>query len=160
MISTKGKPLRFVTLAHEHIPLLLPIEHEAYPDPWTHGMFRQEIENGASQFFVMRVGRDLVGYGGFWLLLDEAHLTKLTITEPYRRQGLGIRLMRYLLRHAEMLGATAMRLEVRESNIAALRLYEKLGFEEVHRRKGYYAKTDETAIVMAKSFGNVSEAKG
>lgn len=143
--------LEFVTLRAEHIPILLDIEREAYPDPWTEGMFRQEINSHAS-FFYLAFHRDtLIGYGGFWLVVDEAHITKVTITAPFRAMGHGKMLVRFLLQKAAQLGAHTVRLEVRESNEPARRLYTLMGFEEIGIRRGYYAQTNETAVVMSQS---------
>jgi len=150
MSPMKHTPLRMAPLAADHIPQLMVIEQEAYPDPWTHGMLRQEIENGAAYFYVATLHNRIVGYGGFWLLLDEAHITKVTVAKPYRKRGIGARIMRYLLRRAKTLGAASMRLEVRESNEAARHLYGQLGFEQVGIRRGYYTKTGESAVVMMK----------
>lgn len=150
MSPIRHTPLRILPLAADHIPELMIMEQEAYPDPWTHGMFRQEIENGAAYFYVAMLRNRIIGYGGFWLLLDEAHVTKVTVSRLYRRHGIGARLMRYLLRRAKTLGASSMRLEVRENNEPARHLYEQLGFEHAGIRRGYYTKTGESAIVMMK----------
>lgn len=138
-------------LAQEHIEPLLEIENEAYPDPWKHSMFQQEITNSTSYFYVLLREEEIVGYGGFWLMLDEAHITKVTVAGGHRGQGIGRKLMLHLLLEAEAKGANTARLEVREHNAAARGLYERLGFRAVGLRKGYYAKTNETAVVMAKS---------
>lgn len=140
--------LRFERIAREHIPLLLPIEHEAYPDPWTQGMFRQEIESRNSHFYVVQLNDEIVGYGGFWLVLDEAHVTKVTVAEAHRGRGFGRRLMEYLLERSTWYGAASIRLEVREQNDPAIQLYASLGFKRIGLRPGYYAKTNETAVVM------------
>ena len=144
-------PLRYECFASHHIEALLLLEAKAYPDPWTEGMFRQELLNGSSHFYVAYQDGELIGYGGFWFLAGEAHITKLTIDEPYRYQGLGSILLRYLLHKGREAGATTARLEVRQSNGAARSLYEKFGFEEVGLRKGYYQRTGESALVMVKS---------
>ncbi len=142
--------LVYVPLAKEHLPLLLPVEHEAYPDPWTQGMFLQEIRNGASHFFLVFHDDTLVAYGGFWLLLDEIHITKLTVVAAHRRAGLGGALMGFLEANGQEVGGTTIRLEVRESNVAARTLYARAGFQEIGVRKKYYAATGENAVVMAK----------
>ena len=143
--------LEFLPLAQDHIAQLLAIETEAYPDPWKQAMFRQETTNPTSFFCVAYREHELIAYGGFWLLLDEAHITKVTVAAPWRGQGLGHELMAFLLREAEERGANTARLEVREHNVPARSLYERLGFRAVGLRKGYYAKTNETAVVMAKT---------
>jgi ribosomal-protein-alanine N-acetyltransferase len=143
--------LRFVRLMPMHLPMLTAIEEEAYPDPWTLGMFRQELENTNSHFFTAYRGEELIGYGGFWLVLDEAHITKVTVAAAYRGQGLGRAIMGFLLRRSAEAGANTVRLEVRETNYPARRLYESLGFTEVARREGYYARTNETAVIMVRA---------
>jgi len=151
MSVSERSRLEFVPLGIHHIPELLEIENEAYPDPWRQGMFRQEITNATSCFIVAFQEDDIVGYGGFWLLLDEAHITKVTVAAAHRGKGLGHELLVHLLEKARERGATCARLEVREHNAPARRLYERMGFQSVGLRKGYYAITNETAVVMAKN---------
>ncbi len=135
-------------LTRHDIPVLMPVEREAYPDPWTQGMFRQETVNQSSHFYVGYEGESLIVYGGFWLVLEEAHLTKVTVRADRRGEGLGRALMVFLLDEARRLGATTVRLEVRESNLPAQRLYRTLGFRKVGVRKGYYTRSQENAVVM------------
>jgi ribosomal-protein-alanine N-acetyltransferase len=142
--------LRVERFGEQHIDLLMPIEIEAYPDPWTHGMFRQELTNATSNFFVAYLDDEIVGYCGFWLVLEESHVTKITVAEPWRGRGYGRVLLNFLLETSFARGAETIRLEVREGNLPALRLYESLGFRRVGLRRGYYAKTNETAVVMAR----------
>jgi len=146
--------IEYVPLQETHIPTLLDIELEAYPDPWTEGMFQQELHSHASYFFLAFRGDMLVGYGGFWLVVDEAHITKVTVAKACRRMKYGRSIMRYLLQKARELGAKTVRLEVRESNAAARSLYESMGFEEVGLRRGYYAQTNETAVVMTRTLAD------
>lgn len=151
MSALEEHALRYERLSSIHLPTLLSIEEEAYPDPWTLGMFRQELTNDGSQFFVAFRDSTVAGYGGFWLVLDEAHITKVTVVQAYRGTGLGREVMEFLLRHASILGANTVRLEVREQNTVARALYRSLGFAEIGLRKGYYARTNETAVVMGKA---------
>ena len=58
--------LEYLCISEEHIPLLLNIEREAYVEPWTEGMFRQELDNPLSQFFVAVLDGTIIGYVGFW----------------------------------------------------------------------------------------------
>jgi len=143
--------LEYVRLQATHIPILLEIEQEAYPDPWTEGMFQQELGSHASYFFLAFRADIVVGYAGFWLVVDEAHITKVTVAAPFRGMGYGKDLMRFLFQKSKSLHAKTIRLEVRESNDAARRLYQNAGFQEVGLRRGYYAKTNESAVVMTRS---------
>jgi ribosomal-protein-alanine N-acetyltransferase len=90
-----------------------------------------------------------VGYGGFWLVLDEAHVTSVTIKDEWRSQGYGRVLFEHLLDTAREAGAHIATLEVRESNDVARNLYASLGFRQAGTRRGYYSKSGEDAIVMS-----------
>ena len=151
-LEDAGLELSYTPLEVPWLQDLLEIEREAYPDPWSENMFRQEMLNGAAEFFLAFSGERMVGYAGFWLLLDEAHITKVTVERTFRGQGLGRALMQELLRRAAEMGAVRIRLEVRTGNDAARALYNQLGFSEVRTRKGYYARTGEDAIEMCLLF--------
>lgn len=150
MSISEDRAVGYVRLCRDHVDRILAIEQEAYRDPWTPGMFSQEISGSASHFYVVQREDTIIGYGGFWMLLDEAHITKITVATPFRGQGFGSDLLDFLIGRARVLGATAIRLEVRTTNLAAQQLYERAGFQEVGIRKGYYARSGEDALVMVK----------
>lgn len=145
--------LVYAPLAHKHLNAIMAIEGEAYPEPWTRGMFRDEIKNERSFFFVAFLGQELVGYSGFWLVADEAHITSVTTRSDMRGQGLGRRQLEHLLAEAIRVGAKIATLEVRESNVPARNLYDSMGFREIGRRRQYYTTSKEDAIVMLKDLG-------
>ncbi len=155
MTTRQEAVLHFLPLDLHHLPEVLAIEREAYPDPWTEGMFRQEVSSGMSHFYLGLRDGILIAYGGFWLVLDEAHITKVTVGAPWRGQGYGRTVVVHLLRAAVSLRAKVARLEVRESNRRARQLYDHLGFMCVGLRQGYYAKTNETAVVMKRDLGDI-----
>lgn len=158
MTISRDIRLHLEPLALHHIPELLAIEHEAYPDPWTQGMFQQEITNRTSQFFVAFVDDALAAYAGFWLVVDEVHITKFTVAAPFRGRGYGRLLMEHLIELGLQLGGTTVRLEVRESNTPARKLYEDLGFEVTGIRKDYYSRSREAAVVMVKEIAGEAGA--
>jgi ribosomal-protein-alanine N-acetyltransferase len=145
-------PLRYEAFSAAHLPAVLLLESQAYPDPWTQGMYRHELETPCSHLHVGMLGDELVAYAGFWLVLDEAHITRVTVAEEYRRRGYGRQVVEHLLGRAFALGAALARLEVREGNTAAIRLYERLGFVPEGLRPGYYQRTGEDAVLMIKRF--------
>lgn len=153
MTTSKQSTLVFVPLREDHLQAIMTIEEEAYPEPWTLGMFRGEIRNERSYFCVALAEEEIVGYAGFWLVLDEIHITSVTTVARLRDRGFGREQALHLLAVGEERGALAATLEVRESNRAARRLYDGLGFHPVGLRKGYYSKTNEDAIVMRKDLG-------
>ncbi len=144
--------LSFKRFTIEYLPNVLFIESESYPEPWTHGMFRQELTNPCSYVWIALRGDCLIGYAGFWLILDEAHVTRVTVAEKYRGLGYGRIITEHMLENAAELGAVLARLEVRETNLPARALYDRLGFEVEGKRIGYYQRTNENAVLMVKHF--------
>ena len=142
--------LAFRDLREEDLDNVMDIELEAYPEAWSIGMFREEIRSTRSRFVVALLGERIVGYGGFWLVLDEAHITSVTVRDIYRGRGFGRQVLAHLLAIARAHSIRIATLEVRSSNRHAIGLYETMGFRTVGIRKGYYSKTNEDAIVMLK----------
>ena len=153
MLESEPVVLRYVPLAHKHLNAIMPIEEEAYPEPWSRGMFRDEIKNDRSFFSVAFVDYELIGYAGFWLVADEAHITSVTTRHDWRGRGLGRRQVEHLLAEAIRVGCKIATLEVRESNTPARSLYDSMGFREIGRRRQYYTASKEDAIVMLKDLG-------
>ncbi len=91
----------------------------------------------------------IVGYGGMWLMVDEAHISTLAAHPDWRGQGVGELLLLAMVDRAAEIGATVVTLEVRVSNSAAQALYRKYGFEVAGRRKGYYSDDGEDALIMS-----------
>lgn len=90
----------------------------------------------------------LVGYGGLWLTVDDAHITTIAVDPIYRGQGIGELLLNALIDHAYELGARQITLEVRVSNTSAQQLYLKYGFQPAGTRKRYYTDNGEDALIM------------
>ncbi len=150
MRSPQQSTIVYTPLEERHLEAILPIEAEAYPEAWTVGMFRDEMRSQRSYFRVIFAGETLIGYCGYWLVLDEAHITSVTVAQAFRGQGYGREQLTHLLEAAREQGAVLATLEVRESNLPAKSLYENIGFRRVGLRKGYYSKTNENALVMLK----------
>jgi [ribosomal protein S18]-alanine N-acetyltransferase len=133
----------------EDIPAVCEIEREAFTTPWSAGAFHNELTNNQFAYYmIMDCGGEVAGYGGIWLIMDEAHVTNIAVRDRYRGKKLGKRLLTELQQTAGYMGAVRMTLEVRASNFIAQRLYEKLGFRSVGVRKGYYTDNREDAIIM------------
>lgn len=132
------------------LPDLMQVEERIYEFPWSAGNFRDSIRAGYG-CWVYRSEGAFVGYCVFMVAAGEAHLLNISIAEAYQRQGYGARLLREILTAARDQGAALIFLEVRPSNEAGLRLYERFGFRHVGKRRGYYpAKAGrEDALVLA-----------
>lgn len=131
------------------IQAIVAIEHECFTQPWTESAFYNELmHNHFAHYVVMLWGEYIIGYGGMWTIMDEAHITNIGIREAYRGRKLGDRLMRELLTMAADRGMKRITLEVRVSNTVAQQLYEKYGFHVEGVRRGYYSDNGEDALIM------------
>ena len=128
---------------------VLKIEYAAFSHPWTRGVFTDALS--AYECWVMFEGSQQVGHGVINLILDEAHLLNITVKPQSQGRGLGLRLLEHLMARAWERGGKECFLELRASNGPAYRLYERYGFNEIGRRRGYYPSVDgrEDALVMA-----------
>ena len=116
---------------------VVTLERASYQFPWSEGIFRDCLRVG----YVCRVvicGNELIGYGVMSVGAGEAHILNLCVDSSFRCQGIGRRMLDYLLDRGAAAGMTEAFLEVRPSNTAAIRLYLSLGFDQVGMRRGYY----------------------
>lgn len=144
------KTLRIETMRPEDLPEVMAIEEQTFPVPWTRQNFLHEIRNNpfSSNLVVRSEAGKVVAYANVWVVDRELRINNVAVHEASRRQGYGAGLMRHLMDRGRDRGCIWASLEVRPSNLPALRLYEKLGFRVVARRKGYYSDTREDALVM------------
>lgn len=128
---------------------VVAIEKATFAHPWTRADYEGELtRNTAARYLVAEKDGVVAGFAGAWIILDESHITNIAVAEPFRRQGIGGAMTRALLQYLSNLGAVYATLEVRESNCAAQRMYERLGFIRVGRRKRYYEDNGEDAFIM------------
>jgi len=133
----------------DDIPAVHRIERASFPVPWPDYAFRQEIEtNRLAHYLIVRAGSKIIGYGGMWMMVDEAHITTFAVLPEWRRQGIGARLMLAMMQLATDLQARVATLEVRLSNDAARQLYALFGFRPVGIRPRYYSDNGEDALIM------------
>ncbi|WP_394191868.1 ribosomal protein S18-alanine N-acetyltransferase [Paenisporosarcina quisquiliarum] len=134
----------------EDIDAVLKIEHEAFSLPWTRDSFVQEMTTNLHAYYVVAETNDkqIVGFCGMWLVMDESHITNVAVTEAVKGQGIGEGLMREAIRVSKEHEVVVMTLEVRISNTIAQNLYRKLDFQNGGIRRGYYTDTNEDALVM------------
>jgi ribosomal-protein-alanine N-acetyltransferase len=132
----------------EDLEQVVEIEKTSMPSPWSKELFEEELKRDRARYFVGEMDSQVAGYMGYWEAPEEAHIINLAIAPRFRKKGLGFQMMEYCLRFAYNKGARLATLEVRESNEAALKLYEKMNFRTVAIRKKYYSDNQENAIVM------------
>ena len=129
---------------------MLRIEQQVYPRPWSASLFHSELALRSTRaYYIARIGRELVGYAGLMMTVDDGHVTTIAVDPEWHRHKIGTRLLLVLAREAIARGAASLTLEVRMSNRGAQELYRQFGFGPVGVRKNYYQEVNEDALVMA-----------
>jgi ribosomal-protein-alanine N-acetyltransferase len=137
-------------MSTEDLSGLVAVEQASFLNPWSHEMYVAELQNpDVSHLLVAKdsEGR-VVGFCGFWRVLDELHINNLAVLPEYRRQGIASKILDRVFAEGRRVGATRATLEVRRSNEIARRLYERFGFAVAGVRRGYYRRPDEDALVL------------
>lgn len=145
--STSGQ---FRSINEADLPAIMEIELQAYPYPWTQGILRDCIRIGYS-CYLYEVDKRVLAYGVMSVAAGEAHVLNLCVRPEIQSQGLGTKMLKHLISLARRQGADTLLLEVRPSNLAALKLYQNMGFNEVGSRKNYYPAEQgrEDALIFA-----------
>jgi ribosomal-protein-alanine N-acetyltransferase len=141
--------VHIIPMRRRHLRSVLRIESEVYPRPWSMSLFLSELALRSTRaYLVARVGREVVGYVGLMMTVDDGHITTIAVDARWHRHKIGSRLLVAVAREAISRGAASLTLEVRMANLGAQELYRRLGFRPVGVRKNYYAETNEDALVM------------
>ncbi|MGZ6341078.1 MAG: ribosomal protein S18-alanine N-acetyltransferase [Candidatus Limnocylindrales bacterium] len=149
MVARPPLKLAVEPMRHDDLPAVQAIEKASFTTPWPPHAYRSELQsNRLAHYIVARAGETIVGFGGMWLMVDEAHITTFAVDPTWRRQGVGERMLLALLDVAIARKAREATLEVRLSNLGARRLYEKYGFRPVGLRPRYYSDNNEDALIM------------
>lgn len=128
------------------------IARDSFPQPWTREMFHRELsETRLSRSYVARTEQgEVVAFATCWLIVDELHINTVAVRRDVRRHGFARALMEHVLAEAAARGAQRALLEVRRSNLAAIGLYDALGFTTESVRKGYYPNPPDDALILSK----------
>ena len=128
---------------------VMAIESVNFPFPWSIGNFRDSMQSGYV-CLVMEQAGEMIGYAILMMVLDEAHLLNISVSPSVKGQGLGRYLLGHMMDMGRERGGLNMFLEVRPSNVAAISLYESIGFNEMAVRPGYYPAHNgrEDAVLM------------
>jgi len=129
---------------------VLAIEHASFPSPWKREHFLQEIHSHLAFPFVAVCERTVIGYVCMMSLFEEAQIMDIAVAPDHRGRGVGHILVEQAIAVAREKGAERLVLEVRRSNVPAIRLYERFGFVEYFVRRGYY-EGKEDALLMEKA---------
>ena len=141
------------SMALADVQQVIQIDGRSFTLPWSERTYHLELtENTAAHLLVAEIekrpGKPIVGYIGFWFIVDEAHISTLAVHPDFRRKGIGRRLLEEALLEALQLGAELVTLEVRASNQIPIDLYTKFSFHVKARKPRYYRDNDEDALLM------------
>ncbi len=139
-------------MKEKHLAAVIQIESQSFSSPWSFSLFRKILRNGAIRASVLLREEMVIGYAVFWVAGGHAELSDIAVDREFRGRGFGDFLLRGVIEACKVLGARSLFLEVRESNSTAQALYRKTGFSEIMKRRGYYSKPLEDALVFGLDF--------
>ena len=135
----------------EHIAEINELEKLCFSLPWSRQALISQLPDDM-HMFIAAIGDDgqVLGYVGMMYVLDEGYISNVAVSPEHRRLGIADALINALIDRANEKDLSFVTLEVRKSNVPAIELYIKNGFSEVGRRKNYYTKPTEDAILMTR----------
>ncbi len=140
-----------VSMDHCHIKDIAKLEKICFSTPWSEQSILDAFKTG-TRFFVCEKDNNVLGYVGISAVLDEGYITNIAVFPKYRKNGVATALLSHLENFAKEKSLSFISLEVRESNLAAISLYNKFGFAVEGKRKNFYTEPKEDALIMTKRF--------
>lgn len=140
--------MKIRTFSKKYLDDVYDIEKICFSNPWSRGDLEKQIDSVTSHFLVADVNGRAVGYMGLQIFSGEGYVTNVAVLPEYRGQGIAQTLINEQMKNK----MDFITLEVRESNIPAIRLYEKTGFKNVGIRPNFYSNPTENAIIMTRYF--------
>ena len=144
--------IEIMEMTAAHTGQIAELEKICFSDPWSEKSIASELDSRLSLWLVVMDGETVVGYVGSQSVLGETDMMNIAVSPNYRRQGIAEKLVVELIEKLREKGNHSLMLEVRSSNDPAQKLYEKLGFEQVGRRKNYYRNPKEDALILRKEW--------
>ena len=138
-------------ISFEHIKEIAKLEKECFSTPWSENAIAESVSAG-TKFFVAEKGGKVAGYVGISTVLDEGYITNVAVASDYRRSSVATLLLSRIFTLARKFDLSFVSLEVRNSNIPAISLYEKNGFKQEGKRKNFYEAPLEDALIMTRRF--------
>jgi len=139
----------FRKMTENDLDKVATMEKDIFSTPWSREGFRESLSQSYSYFFVAEEG-EIIGYCGVHNFGGDGEITNVAVDKEARHKGVATKMLQYAMEEMTKVGVEAFTLEVRVSNAAAIRLYEKLGFENKGIRKNFYDHPKEDAMIMWK----------
>lgn len=141
-----------VPMDRSHIPQIAALERECFSTPWTENMLEDALFDSQASFIVAEAeDGSILGYAGLHVIVDEGYIDNIAVEEAARRHGVASALLDVYCRFGAV-NLAFLTLEVRKSNLPAIALYEKFGFQQAGLRPGYYQHPREDAVIMTREF--------
>ncbi len=140
--------IHIIPMSELEIEGIAALEKECFKDPWSAASLKEELQNPNARFFVALQGGEVLGYIGCILVCGEGSITNVAVSETARRQGVASHLLEALIKALKAENSESIFLEVRLSNGAAQKLYQKFGFVICGERKDFYRNPIENAYIM------------
>jgi len=140
------------TMKPSHVAQIAQLERICFSDPWSEHSIASELDNQLAFWLVAVEGETVAGYIGSQTVIDETDMMNVAVHPDFRRKGIAEALVNALVENLKKMGSHCLTLEVRASNTPAITLYEKLGFQEIGRRKNYYRNPREDALILRKEW--------
>lgn len=138
-------------MTDDDVSAVCDIENVIFSLPWSDKSFKDACGNPDNVYLVCEYDGKIAGYCGMWTVLGEGNITNMAVGQNYRGRGIAQKLMEGLHAAGSAKNVDTYFLEVRESNVPAINLYKKMGYKEIGRRKRFYERPVEDALVMSKS---------
>ena len=140
--------ITFRPMTRDDADAVSALEAKCFAMPWSREDFWRETRNELAEYIVGELDGQVVAYAGAWVSFNQAEVMHVAVAPELRGQGVGTILFGALIEALKRRGAKSVTLEVRPSNVAAIKLYENFGLRSVGRRKGYYLDNGEDALIM------------
>ncbi len=146
-MKTDTQNIIYTAMQTQHISGVAQLDILCFDDEaWSLSLFANELKDQSKRYVVAVKENNVIAYGGYAHIIDEAHIMNIAVAPTYRKSGIGQSIVEYLISDAKSRGIVAMTLEVKSHNDAAKALYEKLGFVLSGARKKYYKNTQDALI--------------
>lgn len=142
--------VKIAPMTQDDVASIALLEKECFSEPWSENGIRSELNNPSARFFTAKILGETAGYAGMHTVLDECYIANVAVRSDFRRRGIADALLERAEETAKNEGCAFISLEVRVSNIPAIRLYEKNGYVSQGERKNFYRDPVENALIMTK----------
>ena len=151
--DSQGGRFEFRPMREEDIEIVYDLDKIISPAPWSRQAFYNELENSKADSYVVTEADKIIAYAVIWWISDELHIGTIGTAREFRHQGIASRILSNVFAKAHCNSVKKAYLEVGESNLPALALYTKFGFNREGLRKNYYTQNRENALLMSVNLG-------